>query len=134
MGGDMYVGDLVKRKNSKAVLGTLVHTFSHRGQDVGIVETDKDSLLCVKTRLLLLVTPESCPEKDWDIWVEGYAATGERRNHYRIGIGRGTTFREACLDLAKKDDEFRKHFRAETLSFWGCRLFPDRLSAARSFG
>lgn len=40
----------------------------------------------------------------------------------QIGEAEGTTLREACDNLAKKDPEFAKYYNPETISYWGWKL------------
>ena len=66
----------------------------------------------------------------WDIWSEGYAATGEYQPPYCVvRDAPGATFTDACirwwegLPMAER----RKHgaFDAAELTLWGCRLAPS---------
>lgn len=97
--------------------------------------------------------------KEWEIWCEGYAATGEYSSAYFYGTAMGETFDEACenfvyakgdhLNLDKNSDgtfrrgSYRGYIepgvgRAEKMignySIWACQLFPTEAEARRSFG
>jgi len=72
--------------------------------------------------------------KIWEIWSEGYMVTGNTGKHQLMGEAEGKTFRQACINLAKKDSEFSAYFEEEDLSHWGCSLFPTAEEAAKTFG
>jgi len=97
--------------------------------------------------------------KEFEIWVEGYAATGERGYASYIGKATGETFEEACrnfeyphnilrvwplpgedpilihagekLNLDLKQDGSICYDRP---SIWACRLFDNETDAKKSFG
>ena len=64
----------------------------------------------------------------FQIWAEGYAATGDSGGAMFLGEVWAKTFKEAC-DLYFKSDALYKGGR-----YWGCRLFPSEEEARRSFG
>jgi hypothetical protein len=71
----------------------------------------------------------------WEVWVEGYEeAPGPGGKAWKAGIGKGRTFKAACVDLASRSVEFRKNFRGDNLTWWGCRLFPSETEARKEFG
>lgn len=72
--------------------------------------------------------------KTWEIWAEGYAATGESGTAQLMGHAEGKTFRAACKTLAEQDSAFRSYFNAKQLTYWGCGLFPTEEQARRTFG
>lgn len=87
--------------------------------------------------------------KEFEIWIEGYAATGERGYAQLIGKGHGETFDEAVKDyMAKtpkhgieerrklKGEEFFRedHKPRSNWSIWGCLLFDNEIDARKSFG
>jgi hypothetical protein len=81
--------------------------------------------------------PEACEklesmlgEKEWEIWAEGFAATGESGTAQLMGRVKAKTFKEACR-IRFKDDRL---FNEESLTHWGCRLFDNEVSARKSFG
>lgn len=77
------------------------------------------------------------PQKEWEIWSEGYAATGERGTATFHGKYMGESFDDAV-------EEFKKHYsgRVDTSEFlgkkrhsiWGCHLFQTESGARKSFG
>lgn len=74
------------------------------------------------------------PMKNWEIWCEGYSATGDSGTHHKIGEALGITFKNACDAYAERHEAFRKFYDFDRNTYWGCRLFPTAEEAARSFG
>jgi len=69
--------------------------------------------------------------KTWEVWVEGYSATGDSAPARRLAESiEAETFADACELLLGKDGLFD----AERLTYWGCKLFPTELEARKSFG
>jgi len=69
-------------------------------------------------------------ERVFEVWIEGFAATGEGAPASLKGKVLAKTFREACCRVFKNDNLFN----AEDLTYWGCRLFDNEASARKSFG
>ena len=69
-----------------------------------------------------------------EIWAEGFRATGESGKATLISTSKGKTFKEACINFSKTDPDFRKLFDENRLTYWGCRLYPTHLEAAKTFG
>ena len=96
--------------------------------------------------------------KEYEIWSEGYAATGERGTAHYYGKAMGETFEEACKNFRYPEDIWAPSFtpgpnlgrkivvqKGETLkldegghypypSIWACRLFDNEADARKSFG
>ena len=87
--------------------------------------------------------------KEYEIWIEGYAATGERAYASLIGKAIGDSFYEACENFRYLEDITRPSdgkiivHKGEPLkldknrrfpSIWACQLFDNELDAKRSFG
>jgi hypothetical protein len=75
--------------------------------------------------------------KTYEIWVEGYACTGQSATASLVGSSEGRTFREACLAYAvskKHEDGFINYFNPVDCSYWGCRWFDNETDARKSFG
>ncbi len=70
----------------------------------------------------------------YEIWSEGFSATGESGNATFWGDSLGYTFRDACQRYADCYPDFRKLFDAEQLTWWGCRLFDNEEDARKAFG
>lgn len=73
--------------------------------------------------------------KEFPIYVEGYAATGQRGGAKRVCSARGETFGDACVN-AYMEGKFEGYgnFDATRLTLWGCKLFSNWNDASRSFG
>ena len=68
----------------------------------------------------------------YEIWSESYKATGEKSlANYHATI-RGTSFKDACKNYAKANEDFNEYFIASSMTLWGCRLYPDQNSAQAS--
>jgi len=72
--------------------------------------------------------------KDYDIWCEGYRATGQSSGAVLLGHCVGIDLKDACRNLAKKDQNFARHFNEENMSFWGCSIYDNGADARKSFG
>jgi len=71
--------------------------------------------------------------KTYDIWCEGYAATGERSGATYFGAAKGHSFKEACDKFMAKDRESHYYDPAK-LTYWACRLFDNETDARKAFG
>lgn len=67
----------------------------------------------------------------FDIWVEGYATTGDRSpcRHVCSGI-EAETFEEACQKVFQGDT----YYNSSSNTHWGCQLFDNQVDASKSFG
>lgn len=91
------------------------------------------------------------PLKEFEVWMEGYAATGEHGTAQLIGKTMARSFTEACHILActqylehiKKvhgpnyneyDNPERWDYDTDRKSYWGCRFFETEAEARKSFG
>lgn len=95
--------------------------------------------------------------KRFDIWMEGYAATGEHGTAQLIGQSEGETFEEAVINFRYPEDIVREFDgkvivqKGDSLSLdknpdgtyrkwdghptiWACRLFDNEQDARKSFG
>ena len=72
--------------------------------------------------------------KTFEIWAEGYAATGENGPALRLGVVQAENFRDACRVLVQQKPDLKPWFNFATLTFWGCRLFDNEADARKSFG
>lgn len=66
----------------------------------------------------------------FQVWVEGYAATGESAKAALLGVIQADSFQEAC----DKVGSHRKDYNAERREVWGCRLFDNEADARKAFG
>lgn len=86
--------------------------------------------------------------KNFEIWVEGYAATGESGTAHKIGEGEGETFDEAVKDYMSKNpnhgiewNDSRRYSTDEAYmnrrshwNIWACNLYDNEADARKSFG
>lgn len=86
--------------------------------------------------------------REFEIWMEGYAATGEQGIAQMIGKGFGSTFDDAVKDYMSKniehgieenggnsyisEDAYKK--RRSNWNIWACSLFDNDADARKSFG
>lgn len=89
--------------------------------------------------------------KEYEIWMEGYAATGERSGAHLVGKAFARNFAQACdIVMCKNHLEWIKTVNDPTnkeynpprtwdydpnrLSVWGCGLYWSEKLASKSFG
>lgn len=72
--------------------------------------------------------------KVYEIWMEGFCITGGRAQASYVGSMEGESFEDAVKKWYAAHPERSFNFNPETLTDWGCGLFPDEASARRSFG
>lgn len=87
--------------------------------------------------------------KEWEIWIEGYAVSGNISTASFIGKATGETFEEACRNfrepenivapqggvvITKRGTGLNLDFSYGYPSIWGCRLFDNEAEARESFG
>jgi hypothetical protein len=74
--------------------------------------------------------------KEFDVWTEGYRATGEGSKAVFHGTFKGRSFREAVQAFKDtlKDEHSIRCVDVEELKFWGCRFFDNESDARKSFG
>lgn len=68
--------------------------------------------------------------REFEIWSEGYAMTGDHGGAHLMGKAIGRTFQEACDNYFKKD----RDYKSKRLTYWGCRLYNNEKDARKSFG
>jgi hypothetical protein len=71
--------------------------------------------------------------KRYDVWMEGYAATGNFSGAEFCGVYEAETFAEACAKWNREQGE-PGYFDSKDLTYWGCRFFDNERDARRSFG
>ncbi len=73
----------------------------------------------------------------FEVWQEGYSATGYSAAAQRIGEVDADSFPDA-VRLAVKEwatpGSLSMYFNANDLTFWGCRHFDNEADARRTFG
>jgi Zn/Cd-binding protein ZinT len=74
-------------------------------------------------------------ERTYEVWSEGYAATGESAGARFHGKFKGATFKDAVESYINTlSPDSRKSFNGERLTYWGCRFFDNEQDARKSFG
>ena len=71
--------------------------------------------------------------REYPIWSEGFACTGENGKAQYLGKFKGETFAAACEAWANSTDD-PNYFDKEQLTYWGCRLYDNKEDASKSFG
>lgn len=71
--------------------------------------------------------------KRFDVWAEGFMATGESGGATRLGSVEAETFAEAVKKIAERSNS-KSLFDLKRLTFWGCKLFDTEAKARRTFG
>lgn len=72
--------------------------------------------------------------KIFDIWCEGFMATGESSGANSLGCCSGKDLKEACINFAKTNKDFANYFNEDRMTYWGCRIFDNEADARKSFG
>jgi hypothetical protein len=72
--------------------------------------------------------------KFYDIWMEGYAISGNSSGASFVGTIEAESFQEACENWYKKEDPENKYYNSERNTYWGCSLFDNQTDAIKSFG
>jgi len=72
--------------------------------------------------------------KNYEIWSEGFRATGEQGKALLHSIISANSFVDACNKFANQNKEFKKYYNSTKLSYWGCRLFDNEKDARNNFG
>ena len=72
--------------------------------------------------------------KKFDIWSEGFAATGENGEATFHGTISGEDFEDACCRFCSESEDFSGYFNQTSLTYWGCRLFDNEAEARSRYG
>ena len=72
-------------------------------------------------------------EKPFNIYVEGYRATGEHGKAFLLYESFGESLEEAINNLPDSKREKIEYYGAY-YQYWGCRLFDNLLDAQKMFG
>lgn len=76
-------------------------------------------------------------DREFDVWMEGYSATGQYCPHEFVGKAIAKDFKTACAIAVKErygEEEFNKYYDADRCSYWGCRCFDNEEDASRLCG
>jgi hypothetical protein len=74
------------------------------------------------------------------VWIEGYAATGEHGGAQQLVTPdgktewEGETFKEVVKNALKELEWSMGYYDEEKNTYWGCRFFDNEIEARKSFG
>jgi len=148
----------MNRARAYKVALNALHAERHRNSEFGvesieisdairILEKDHEMEKYIEERRRAMMIEGHTPavpgtdlsEPKWDIWCEGYSATGERGRAIKLAHRvRAKTWLEAVEKL--KNGETPVELSAphlidlDRLTYWNCKLFSTREEAERSFG
>lgn len=72
--------------------------------------------------------------RQFNVWMEGYVATGQSARAELCGTYTASTFRDAVEMWVNENATRRKDYDPHKLSFWGCAFFDNEADARRGFG
>jgi hypothetical protein len=73
--------------------------------------------------------------KEYEIWMEGYQATGQQAGASFVGVSEGRNFKDACKKFYQTQSKTEQaYYDVKDNTYWGCGLFPTQSQAIRSFG
>lgn len=72
--------------------------------------------------------------RNFEIWCEGYIIQGNRDGASLLGTAAGETFKDAAISLFRSNGDSRCDFIADSMTYWGCRLFDNEIDARKNFG
>jgi hypothetical protein len=78
--------------------------------------------------------------REFEVWIEGYAATGEHGEAQRLNLTgqqtmwKGNDFKCACLNAIMSLDWELKYYDGIRNTYWACRFFDNEVDARKSFG
>lgn len=97
--------------------------------------------------------PSPVQVKEYEIWSEGYAATGEHGTATFHGKSKGRSFKEACIRLMceehikwidkmcdpdyigqRDNPDYGWSYDANRNTLWGCNMYDNEVDARKSFG
>ena len=72
----------------------------------------------------------------FQLWTEGYQATGSKACATYYGEFEAKTFRDAVIKFKAtvESEQTRETIDTERLTFWGCKFFDNEEDARKSFG
>ena len=71
--------------------------------------------------------------KEWEVWCEGYQATGHKAPARLMATVIAATFREACAIAAREYADSNLYDPVQN-TYWACRLFDNEEDAREMFG
>ena len=68
--------------------------------------------------------------KKYQVWIEGYRASGDGAPARLAGECCASSFKEACKEVMKNSSTYDEN----TNTSWGCGLFDNETDARKNFG
>lgn len=101
--------------------------------------THRELLITGQTfEMALTVESVKVYERDFEIWVSGYRATGEHAYAHKLAVARALTFDDAVAkhvaSLAPKDRTLYKRHPDGRWSCWSCWLHDNETDARKAYG
>jgi hypothetical protein len=62
----------------------------------------------------------------YEVWMEGYSATGNHAPDKCLGVYKAKTFKAACKKALKdnfSEDDIKRYYNSRANTFWGCRFY-----------
>ncbi|MEC4190459.1 hypothetical protein VSP75_04125 [Escherichia coli] len=69
----------------------------------------------------------------YQVWSEGYEASGNSAHAELHGEAEAVDFASACERVFKESGR-SQYFDSQHLTYWGCRLFDNEQDARKAFG
>lgn len=127
--------DGIKRIALKLILGRMITTITE------LEQAHRYSLNPIRQSILremikLDEKHEIIPEgqQEFEIWSEGFAATGESGPARFHGTSIGIDFKDSCIKFSLANPKFLEYFDSSRMTYWGCELFDNEIEARKSFG
>ena len=70
----------------------------------------------------------------YEVWNEGYSATGESGTAQFLGVHEVDTFKEACKKALIANDWEMEYYNEKTNTYWGCSFYDNETDARKNFG
>jgi len=72
----------------------------------------------------------------YQVWTEGYAATGDNSGAQFHGNYEGESFKDAVIAFRDSiaDERSKSLIDLDRLTYWGCHFFDNAAEAQKSFG
>ena len=70
----------------------------------------------------------------YNVWVEGFATNGQQGQAQYLGNYTAESFKTACKKALIEKGYSMNHYREDTNSYWGCKLYDNGTDATKSFG
>ncbi|ATS92370.1 hypothetical protein DLP05_083 [Stenotrophomonas phage vB_SmaS_DLP_5] len=71
---------------------------------------------------------------EFDVWMEGYQASGDSGTAMYMGRARGKDFQTACAKALYNKGCVMSLYNPRLGTYWGCRLYDNEQDARKSFG